>query len=71
MIKYRCSQLSTISVGRMDNGDMEIIVDGNKWNIMGSRCARHTVNPIRRIVDRCQLMPNPDKPMISLSIGKT
>jgi tyrosine aminotransferase len=54
----------------MDNGDMEIIVDGNKWKIAASRGARNTINPIRRIVDRCQLMPNPDKPMISLSIGK-
>lgn len=41
-----------------------------EWSIIASRSAQNTVNPIRRIVDRCKLSPNPEKPLISLSIGK-
>jgi hypothetical protein len=37
--------------------------------IQASRSARNTINPIRRIVDRMKIAPNPSKPMISLSIG--
>ncbi|CAF1955039.1 unnamed protein product [Rotaria magnacalcarata] len=39
------------------------------WNITASRSAQNTINPIRRIVDRCKLHPNPQKSLISLSIG--
>jgi tyrosine aminotransferase len=37
--------------------------------IQASRSARNTINPIRRIVDRMKITPNPAKEMISLSIG--
>lgn len=37
--------------------------------IPASRSARNTINPIRRIVDRMKISPNPLKEMISLSIG--
>ncbi|CAF1051823.1 unnamed protein product [Rotaria sordida] len=37
--------------------------------IQASRSARNTINPIRRIVDRMKINPNPAKEMISLSIG--
>ena len=37
--------------------------------IQASRSARNTINPIRRIVDRMKITPNPSKAMISLSIG--
>ncbi len=37
--------------------------------IQASRSARNTINPIRRIVDRMKISPNPAKEMISLSIG--
>ncbi len=37
--------------------------------IPASRSARNTINPIRRIVDRMKIAPNPSKEMISLSIG--
>jgi tyrosine aminotransferase len=37
--------------------------------ISASRTAQNTVNPIRRIVDRMKITPNPSKEMISLSIG--
>jgi len=33
--------------------------------------AKHTDNPIRKIVDGMKLTPNPDKDMIALSIGIT
>ncbi|CAF3575809.1 unnamed protein product [Rotaria socialis] len=42
----------------------------NDWSpIAASRSARNTINPIRRIVDRMKISPNPAKEMISLSIG--
>ncbi len=37
--------------------------------IQASRSAKNTKNPIRRIVDRMKISPNPSKEMISLSIG--
>ncbi|XP_065352787.1 tyrosine aminotransferase [Cloeon dipterum] len=39
------------------------------WNVPASRVARDTHNPIRSIVENLNLNPNPDKPMIALSIG--
>lgn len=40
-----------------------------EWDIKQSRFAEKTFNPIRSIVDGMKLTPNPDKPMIALSIG--
>lgn len=54
------------------NGTDELIFDGDDdhWKpIPASRSARNTINPIRRIVDRMKITPNPAKDMISLSIG--
>ncbi|KAG8198904.1 hypothetical protein JTE90_015116 [Oedothorax gibbosus] len=39
------------------------------WNVKPSKIAATTVNPIRSIVDNLHINPNPDKPVISLSIG--
>lgn len=41
-----------------------------RWEVKPSELAINTVNPIRAIVDGMKLTPHPDKPMISLSIGK-
>lgn len=40
-----------------------------RWDVRPSEMANNTLNPIRAIVDGMELTPNPDKPMISLSIG--
>ncbi|EDO40513.1 predicted protein [Nematostella vectensis] len=40
-----------------------------KWLIQSSVSAKNTFNPIRAIVDTMKIKPNPDKPMIALSIG--
>jgi len=41
------------------------------WKVVrASFMATHTDNPIRQIVDGMKLTPNPDKPMIALSIGR-
>ena len=37
--------------------------------VPASQSAQNTVNPIRRIVDRVKITPNPSKAMIALSIG--
>ncbi|GIY31821.1 tyrosine aminotransferase [Caerostris extrusa] len=39
------------------------------WNVKPSKIAANTVNPIRSIVDNLHINPNPDKKVISLSIG--
>ncbi|KAM6946109.1 tyrosine aminotransferase [Aplochiton taeniatus] len=40
-----------------------------KWDVQPSVMANNTLNPIRAIVDGMKLTPNPEKPMIALSIG--
>uniref|UniRef100_A0AAV2KYK5 Tyrosine aminotransferase n=1 Tax=Knipowitschia caucasica TaxID=637954 RepID=A0AAV2KYK5_KNICA len=39
------------------------------WEVKPSDMAQNTLNPIRAIVDGMKLNPNPEKPMIALSIG--
>ncbi|XP_035212539.1 tyrosine aminotransferase-like [Stegodyphus dumicola] len=39
------------------------------WNVRPSNIAASTVNPIRSIVDNLHITPNPEKNVISLSIG--
>ena len=40
------------------------------WLAPASKMAKNTLNPIRRIVDGMKMTPNPEKEMISLSIGQ-
>ncbi|XP_067358377.1 tyrosine aminotransferase isoform X1 [Channa argus] len=40
-----------------------------RWDVKPSEMANNTLNPIRAIVDGMKLTPNPEKPMIALSIG--
>lgn len=40
------------------------------WNVRASNLSKNTRNVIREIVERLKLSPNPEKPMIPLSIGK-
>lgn len=40
-----------------------------RWNVHASEMSKNTLNPIRAIVDGMKLTPNPEKPMIALSIG--
>ncbi|XP_061783869.1 tyrosine aminotransferase isoform X3 [Nerophis lumbriciformis] len=40
-----------------------------RWEVKPSVMADNTFNPIRAIVDGMKLSPNPNKPMIALSIG--
>lgn len=42
-----------------------------RWDVKPSQMANNTLNPIRAIVDGMKLTPNPDKPMIALSIGSS
>ncbi|KAM9816537.1 tyrosine aminotransferase isoform X1 [Syngnathus typhle] len=62
------------------NGKANVSVNGNSypvkdkrrsktWDVKPSLMANNTFNPIRTIVDEMKISPNPDKPMISLSIG--
>ncbi|GFS44477.1 tyrosine aminotransferase [Trichonephila inaurata madagascariensis] len=39
------------------------------WNVTASSFAKETINPIRVVIEDMKLTPNPDKKMISLSIG--
>jgi len=40
-----------------------------QWSVPASNIANNTHNPVRAIVDSIELNPNPEKPMIALSIG--
>ncbi|XP_015908737.1 tyrosine aminotransferase [Parasteatoda tepidariorum] len=40
-----------------------------KWNVKASNCSTGTVNTIRRLIENMKLVPNPEKKVISLSIG--
>lgn len=40
------------------------------WNVPASTLSKNTRNVIREIVEKLKLTPNPEKPMIPLSIGK-
>ncbi|CAM2714276.1 unnamed protein product [Rotaria socialis] len=53
----------------MSNAKTAAAICKKEWNAKASRSARKTINPIRRIVDRCKLLPNPGKALITLSIG--
>ncbi|XP_022244580.1 tyrosine aminotransferase-like [Limulus polyphemus] len=44
-------------------------VTRRSWNVMPSKLAVNTVNPIRKIVENMKITPNPKKYMIALSIG--
>ncbi|KAL7629902.1 UNVERIFIED_CONTAM: hypothetical protein RMT77_019979 [Armadillidium vulgare] len=41
----------------------------NTWKVRASTYAKSTFNPIRSIVENLKIEPNPEKPMIALSIG--
>lgn len=41
----------------------------NEWNIDSSQFAKSTLNPVRKMIEQMKLEPNPDLPMIALSIG--
>lgn len=43
--------------------------DRKAWSVGSSSYARSTFNPIRNIMENMAIVPNPDKPMIALSIG--
>ncbi|CAH1183283.1 unnamed protein product [Phaedon cochleariae] len=51
--------------------ESEVITDGKPevWEVEPSRAARNCRNLIREIVDNLNLEPNPEKPVIALSIG--
>ncbi|MEQ2243846.1 hypothetical protein ILYODFUR_011026 [Ilyodon furcidens] len=66
--------------GMVGNGFHHVSVNGSlypaktksrrqRWEVKPSEMAKNTLNPIRAIVDGMKLTPNPEKPMISLSIG--
>lgn len=40
------------------------------WNVPASNLSKNTRNVIREIVEQLKLTPNPEKPMIPLSIGE-
>ena len=42
-----------------------------EWAVPSSECAKNTFNPIRNIVDGLKIVPNPNKEMIALSIGRS
>jgi len=62
--KYKVKTLSLSFSERMSTAKRR------RWHIPASVTATSTFNPIRSIVDRMKITPNPEKQMIALSIGK-
>jgi len=46
--------------------DIKVI---KEWTVEGSEEARRIVNPVRNVIDRLNMLPNPDKGLLNLSIG--
>lgn len=44
-------------------------IERESWDLKASVASMRTSNPIRKIVDKMIVPPNPDKPKVSLSIG--
>lgn len=51
-------------MSRRERGNQE-------WDVRASTLARNTHNLIRSIVENLQVEPNPTKPFIALSVGKS
>lgn len=49
------------------NGDNN--ANHSEWNIRASKFAQSTLNPVRRMLEQMKMEPNPQLPVISLSIG--
>lgn len=62
-------EVKTLSLSLSFSGRMST-AKRRRWHIPASVTATTTFNPIRSIVDRMKITPNPEKQMIALSIGK-
>ena len=51
------------------NSEMDDIKETTQWVVEASEEARRIVNPLRNIVDKLNMSPNPDKELLNLSIG--
>ena len=52
---------------KIENNPTEAMTTG--WNVTVSNYGKNTFNPIRTILETMKIKPNPEKKMISLSIG--
>lgn len=50
-------------------GDYTILGKRTPWKVEPSSTAKNCKNLIRQIVDELNLQPNPEKPVIALSLG--
>lgn len=46
-----------------------LLLPRTEWNIDSSQFAKLTLNPVRKMIEQMRLEPNPELPMIALSIG--
>lgn len=55
----------------MSNANNKISNDNlrSEWNIETSKFAQSTSNPVRKMIEQMKIEPNPNLPMIALSIG--
>lgn len=55
---------------KIDDAAIKSVQHRTAWQIKGSALSLNTHNRIRNIVEALQIKPNPQKPMIPLSIGE-
>lgn len=63
------STRSLVKLGACGGGGASGPAKRAKWNVPVSDFAQLTHNPIRAIVEGLKIVPNPEKPLIALSIG--
>ncbi|XP_054730108.1 tyrosine aminotransferase [Anastrepha obliqua] len=64
------TESANLTNNHSSNGDLKLNQNARKgWNIRSSKIANKTHNRIRGIVESLKITPNPEKPMIPLTIG--
>ncbi|KAM7332453.1 hypothetical protein ACRRTK_009161 [Alexandromys fortis] len=58
-----------VNIGGRSSGQGKMKGRKARWNVRPSDMSNNTFNPIRAIVDNMKVKPNPNKTVISLSIG--
>ena len=55
---------------KIENNPTATMTTTTGWNVAVSDYGKNTFNPIRTILETMNIKPNPEKKMISLSIGE-
>lgn len=60
-------QLNLLNLSQQQQSQQQQL--SKEWDVDSSQFAKHTSNPVRKLIEQMRLEPNPALPMIALSIG--